>query len=217
MKLTKINTAFFSFVFILSSYAIWIWDYWDVHPRNRIYNYYYIEGKDSIKNAFLKEIQGKTIINDTRLLFRKMPNMYISEKMRKKYNFNPSEFSELDSLYIDNRVFMFSCAFDNNKMLVKLVYWHYPSKHKKYSLYDGRRNQCADLYAEYLFRKDFLSKMGNVKKNYSDLLLHNYAEFFFWHQFVIYIIILAIWPVSKLIKWRNKENTHALRTAQRQF
>lgn len=182
--------------FCVASYSICIYIR-KGYARNELY---YIEGKDSLKDILLKEIEEKSLIEDMRIFFHKRPDLKVPEKVKKKYNFNPFEYARVDSLNIDNRIYKFNCAFDRNKLYIELYKWHYPLEYKHYHLYDGRGNIYEDVCAARHFEKNFLSKLGRVHKDKIDSWLYIYSEFFLWNQLTIYKILFILWIIAKLLE-----------------
>ena len=66
--------------FCVASYSICIYIR-KGYARNELY---YIEGKDSLKDILLKEIEEKSLIEDMRIFFHKRPALKVPEKVKKK-------------------------------------------------------------------------------------------------------------------------------------
>ena len=99
-------------------------------------------------------------------------------------------------------------------MVIRLYDWHFPSKpSQRFYIFDGRRYQMIDdLLAEHIFKKEFLSNLGTVHKNEIVFYMFIYADFFFWNQLIIYLILFILWFLTKLFerKLRKKRITVAI-------
>ncbi len=197
---------------VVISYAIIFYAFKDT---GRFDDYYYIEGTDSIKSVFISEVNKRSTTGISNINFFTRP--ILSDLEKKKWNITPKEYVKIDSLIIDNRFYRFDCGIDGNKMLVSLHSWEYPSEYKRYYMYDGRRNQCEDIWAAWRFRKDFLSKLGIIHKDEVYYWIHIYAEFFLWNQLYIYLFLAVLWLSAKLTEWRHKKKIIDLQTIQRRF
>ena len=209
MKLSNI-ILLSSLSFIGISYAIcaYIYDDW-----RRYCPFYLIEGKNDMKAVFLKEVQIRSTI-DVDHFFEDQPEYNIPEKDLKKYDFTPTWGVFVDSLNINNIIYTFTGNLDKNKMVIRLYDWHFPSKpSQRFYIFDGRRYQMIDdLLAEHIFKKEFLSNLGTVHDNEIVFYMFIYADFFFWNQLIIYLILFILWFLTKLFerKLRKKRITVAI-------